>query len=382
MKRSDEDLTGPLKDAGPTSSASKRSGFVKIPNEFIGRLLDHGKATITALHLLAIKLSRTGFTLNEVHVNRTYGIGPRRFPSAIALMKRTGVLTRERQGRTFCKETLTTARDGFVMLPRDVLAQSSNVVAMVLVVLLSPAPVRREEAARRLGIRSATTIRQLTREVIDTGAVDHFVGDAGVVYLSRPSPAQNCAHQNCADQKRGHTRETLVLPSKRKNTSTQTGSTVQPAAETGAARLEGLLGEAFEQRQLLGWMLDTEDRVIEEFSHHCPYWFEEASALMSDDELALRIGSRTRGRVARVILTPPGLVAVRWLAVRILDRHEDMDASYALDLVLDAIGRLIGNRKARLNSLEVIGKRLAYALAREEERIVARGLRFDPDERR
>ena len=44
-------------------------------------------------------------------------------------------------------------------------------------------------------------------------------------------------------------------------------------------------------------------------------------------------------------------------------------------LVLDVIGHLIGERKGRLNSLEVIGKRIAYALANKEEQIVVGGRR-------
>ena len=94
----------------------------------------------------------------------------------------------------------------------------------------------------------------------------------------------------------------------------------------------------------------------------------------------MRVRAQTRRRVDPLVLTAPGLTAIRLFAARVLDTHEDLPATYALDLVLDAIGRLIGDRKARLSSLEVIGKRLAYALAREEARIVAGGLPFDPDE--
>ena len=43
-------------------------------------------------------------------------------------------------------------------------------------------------------------------------------------------------------------------------------------------------------------------------------------------------------------------------------------------MVLDAMGHLIGERKGRLNSLEMIGRRIACALANKEEQIVA-GLR-------
>ncbi len=377
---SDPDLSDTAGDAGQGSIAPKHTGFVKVPNELIGRLLDQGKPTCTALHLLAIKLSRTDWTLNEVHVNRVYGIGPRRFPSAIALMKRTGVLTRKRQGRTFCTETLAAAGGGFVMLPRDVLAQPSNVLAMVLVVLLSPVPLRREDAARRLGITSPTTIRALTGKVISTGAVRRLVGGTGVIYLTRPEVAQNCAHQNCADQNRAHTLETIGSPRKTKDTSIQMGGTVQPAAETGGPFFDPRLDEAFEHHQLLGWVTATEEPVIESFTDHRPDLLAEVSAMITDDELAMRVRTQTRRRVDPLILTAPGLTAIRLFAARVLDTHEDLPATYALDLVLDAIGRLIGDRKARLSSLEVIGKRLAYALAREEARIVAGGLPFDPDE--
>ncbi len=380
MKLSDARTIDPPDNVEPGFPAPMRHGFIKIPNELIGRLLDHGKPTSTALHLLAIKLSRMDWTLNEVHVNRVYGIGPRRFPSAIALMKRTGVLTRKRQGRTFCTETLAAAGDGFVMLPRDVLAQPSNVVAMILVVLLSPVPVRREDAARRLGITSPTTIRALTRKVIIPGAVRHFVGDAGAIYLARPVIAQNCAHQIRADQKCARTLEMVGSPGKTEDTPLQMGTTVQPAAETAPRSIERLLNEAFDHRRILGWMLDTEERVISDLADVAPDLVAEVSAAVCDEELAQRIHTHTFARVDPLILSAAGLAAVRLFAAAIRQYHKNVDAAYAVDLVVDAISHLIANRDGRLNSLEVIGRRIAYALATEQDRIVAGGWPFDPDE--
>ena len=117
--------------------------------------------------------------------------------------------------------------------------------------------------------------------------------------------------------------------------------------------------------------------MIESFTDHRLDLQAELSAIITDDELVMRVRTQTRRRVDPLILTAPGLAAIRLFAARILDTHEDLQATYALDMVLDAIGRLIGDRKGRLNSLEVIGKRFAYALAREEERIVAGGMLFD-----
>jgi hypothetical protein len=152
---------------------------------------------------------------------------------------------------------------------------------------------------------------------------------------------------------------------------------VQPPAETGAPFFDPRLDEALEHHQLLGWVTATEDPVIESFTDHRLDLQAELSAIITDDELVMRVRTQTRRRVDPLILTAPGLAAIRLFAARILDTHEDLQATYALDMVLDAIGRLIGDRKGRLNSLEVIGKRFAYALAREEERIVAGGMLFD-----
>ncbi|MGE8942006.1 hypothetical protein ACO2I3_08845 [Leptospira interrogans] len=294
VKLSDTDLSDPTEGFERGSIAPKHTGFIKVPNTLIGRLLDNGRPTSAALHLLAIECSRTRWTLNEKHVNRSYGIGPRRFPSAIKL-DQTGVLNRKRQGRTWCKETLMAAGDGFVMLSRDVVEQPSNVVAMVLVLLLSPVPLRREDTARRLGITSPTTIRELSRDVIGTGAVGHFIGDAGARYLDRPAVAQNCAQQIRADQKRARTLEKVVSPPKAKDRPIQMGATVQPAAETAAPFFDPRLDDAFDHHQLLGWTSASEEPVIESFTDHRSDLLAEVSENIPDPYWRRKFASAPAG---------------------------------------------------------------------------------------
>ena len=96
---------------------SARPSYTHVPNNLIGKLLDRGKITAYALHLLAIKCGRgDGFALNLTAVNKPantqsvrrrrskryrdkpvpekpgYGVGERGFQKALALMTKQATL--------------------------------------------------------------------------------------------------------------------------------------------------------------------------------------------------------------------------------------------------------------------------------------------------
>jgi hypothetical protein len=102
--------------------------YTRVPNNLLGKVLDHGKISAYAVHLLALKCGKgAGFSLSQVAVNKPanaqslrrrrskryrdnpvpekpgYDIGERGFEQGIALMKRVGVLQRSQPTRRFAK---------------------------------------------------------------------------------------------------------------------------------------------------------------------------------------------------------------------------------------------------------------------------------------
>lgn len=165
--------------------------FVKVPTRLLGKVLDHGKPSAYAAHLLAIKCDRPDHVLNERNLGKKvseggFGICRRSFQQGIRVMKESGVLYREQIGRrSFAKERLAEGGEGFVPFPRRLIREDSPIVAGVLAVLLSPYPVRPKDVFKRIGIRSRETTKKLTELVIATGAVAHHVGKRGAVWLGR-----------------------------------------------------------------------------------------------------------------------------------------------------------------------------------------------------
>jgi hypothetical protein len=191
------------------AAAARR--FVPVPNVLLGPVLDGGRASAYGAHLLAIKARHgAGFALQETHVACTYGIGRRGFRQGIARLRDAGAITtaepsspdgpsrrpqrwRGRPGhraRPWAAEAMTAILQpgarGWVALPERLLAEDSFTVALVLTVLLSPAPVRPAVAARRFGVTSRTTVGELVRAAVATGAVVQTRGAHGAILLGRP----------------------------------------------------------------------------------------------------------------------------------------------------------------------------------------------------
>lgn len=352
------DGTGELK-----RMASERfeRGFVKVPVDAIGRLLDGGRSSIAALHLLAIKCAYPPtWSLSEGFVRRQYGIGRHRFRSGIDRLKKTGVLSRVRRDRGYCTEQINFRSPRFVPFPRRLLRQPSTVVAMVLVTFLSPTPTRRNDAAHRLGIRSATTVRELTNAVIATGAVAWVEGKHGEIHFGRP--LRNLLNNFPPDE---NVPANLDGTSRIKMKDTNEITTLRPSSEAPLA-LDRLLQLAKDDVRLLLWAVEGDvAREHAELAAITIRQVAEIVAVASDEQLAQRIGIASRGRISPVIVSAAGLTAVRAM-VALVVRERDEDPADALDTIIDAIDARIGQRgDAYLNSLALIGMRLTAALFHE-----------------
>lgn len=198
--------------------ASKAPSYSHVPTNLLGKLLDHGKCSAYAVHLLAIKCGRgDGFALNLTAVNKPanaqsvrrrrskryrdkpvpekpgYDIGERAFQQGIALMKRASVLQRSQPERRFAKEKLLGAGDSYVLFDDNLLrAELSNatvnrsmLIAFILTVNLLTEPMPPVDAARRFGVTSPATIRKLWQQAVRFGAVEKTELANGKVVVAR-----------------------------------------------------------------------------------------------------------------------------------------------------------------------------------------------------
>ncbi len=152
-----------------TDTAPKAGPFTKVPSELLGPVLDHGKPSAFAAHLLAIKHHfGSGFVLNNKHCKETFGISDHGFRKAgLPLLKRTGTIERKQPGgRKFAIEKLAEPSGrGYVDIPDTLLTQSSDLVGFVLAIKLSPRAAHPNHFARRIGIKSPKTVRHLLKAI-------------------------------------------------------------------------------------------------------------------------------------------------------------------------------------------------------------------------
>ena len=148
------------------AASSTATAHVQLPNHLLGRLLDQGRASAYAVHLLAIKMTKgPGFVLNNKHLEKNYGISDHGFRKrGLPVLKRSGVLDRQQSGgREFATETLAeTARgDRYVAISDALLTQDSDLVALILAIKLAPHAASPLHFAGRIGIKSPKTVKRL-----------------------------------------------------------------------------------------------------------------------------------------------------------------------------------------------------------------------------
>lgn len=250
-------------------TASHDATWIQMPNEIVGRLLDNGRGSIYALHLVAIKVSHgTGFVLNEKHVAKPfdrggYDIGRRSFRAAIRLLKGTSVLDRHQRQRRFATEQLLQPGSGHVRVPRYLLRIRSDLLAFIITVNLSPTPQRPEAVARRIGIKGRVAIRLLAKQAIKLGEVASETRSRGAIWLARKGhifdqvenvPAENVPAENVPTQSQ--------LTERAQRTETNTEKSVPPSQYENPAvrggegdfiRLNDWTATAYFKSLLRGW---------------------------------------------------------------------------------------------------------------------------------
>ena len=165
----------------------------RVPNNFIGKLLDQGKSSAAALKLLAIKfaLGGAGFVVSERRA-ANYGMSRRQYQHGLKLLKARSILARWQEGqRSYSRERLVTGPSrGYVEIDAALLTLPTKVVAFILAAKLSPNATTPAELCRRLGVTSDATIRKITNAAIEAGAVavprsrkgSHLVARLGTVF--------------------------------------------------------------------------------------------------------------------------------------------------------------------------------------------------------
>jgi hypothetical protein len=156
---------------------------VSVPNDHVGKLLDHGTSSAYAIHLLGHKIGRfngPGLALNEDQVSKPVAeggiaMGERRFQKGLAVMRGQEILDRRKGGRlpnrkrAFARETLAKGGDRYVSLP-EILVRSSDskLVAFVAAVLLARLPQDARDVAKRIGVspKSPNTINKLVKRAL------------------------------------------------------------------------------------------------------------------------------------------------------------------------------------------------------------------------
>lgn len=174
-------------EAFDTASVSRTLALTRVPTAMLGKVFDHGKESAYAAHLLAIKCSKgPGFTLNERHCAREYGISRKSFQAGIRIMRNAGVLMRQQPShRDFAVEKIAEHGSSYVLVSSELLKSPSKVVAFVLAVSLSPEPIRPGDAAKRIGLTSRATIHGLADKAISHGCASNSASPPTPILLAR-----------------------------------------------------------------------------------------------------------------------------------------------------------------------------------------------------
>jgi hypothetical protein len=157
--------------------------YVRVPNNQLGALLDHGTSSAYAIHLTAHKIDRfngPGLSLNESQVKKPVAeggieMGERKLRKGLALMRSQQILDRRKGGRlpnrkrAFARETLAKGGDRYISLPETLVRSSdSKLVGFVAAVLLARLPQDGRDVAKRMGVspKSPNTINRLVKRAL------------------------------------------------------------------------------------------------------------------------------------------------------------------------------------------------------------------------
>jgi hypothetical protein len=199
----------------PKRSAGIRvSGIVQLPNEFLGRILDHDEDSAYALHALAwkLKIPEKPHVLNErdmakrIRGPKRSRFGERKFRKGNKLLQSVGITVRQPGGRrvggrgAFATERLATWSGGETNVSADLLYGCAKLLAFVAATLLPLKPRSAAEIARRIGVKSINTCNKLVKQAVAGGHIKAvkvpggwIVGrpDAVIEMPSKTSPSKS-----------------------------------------------------------------------------------------------------------------------------------------------------------------------------------------------
>lgn len=364
---------------------SSNTDKISVPNIALGMVLDNGRASAYAAHLLAISAAHgAGFSLNKWHVRDTYGMGLRGFAAGIKLLTDRRVLHRRQAGpKQFARDILlVSTAPPFVRFPRALLGENSTLVAFVLTALMSPTPRPARVIGKRVGIHSRTSVGELVAAARRFGVVDVSIGQHNAILVGRPLMSKNVVSKNVVSKnvvsKNVDTQKAMEDDTIMEDRYQQ--STGHPTGDPAASAIARLLDVAENNRRLLGWLYDDEEKALDALREVTPDDVEPVFDAVTDAVLREQVHNACGGRVHAEILSPPGLAAIRHHAAAICWVHDTVTPQHAVSLIVDAMRQLIGSEGKWLNSIAVIGKRVGFALHAGSPTIVAGGLLIMDDE--
>ena len=359
--------------------------LVRVPNNLLGTLLDHGRAGAYALHLIAFKLLHgAGWAISEGQVAKPpnqggIGMGERKLRKGLALAKAQGVLDRRIGGRrpngraAFARERLAAGSGRYIELPETLIRSSdSKLLAFVAAILLAPFPQDARDNAERIGLsrRSPNAIKRLVK----TATADHHIAAEHVGrhwIVARPgvnlAVFQNVAIQNVVIQNVAI--HSLLEDDHRKQEDDhkkQQAKRVTPQppspAEAPPLRCDDVdaVDAAWLSKRLLGWLADDAEPFTADILEVDSAAIEP---VLPDETLAELIRSAAGDRAHPEIVSPGGLYAIRHLTAYVrekvaIEQGEEIAAHSALMVVMRPICA-VRDSGGWLNSLKVVGLRLA-----------------------
>lgn len=152
--------------------------FIKVPNNHLAQVLDHGLDSVPAVRLLVEKCRHgPGYVLNQKNCAKKRSVGgmgmsKRAFTRGLRVLVR-GPLSRHQGGRriggngAFARETMAQGSKGYVAIYEAMLGEETHkVLAFVAAILLSPFPRPATEFGRRIGLRGKASIGKLVARAL------------------------------------------------------------------------------------------------------------------------------------------------------------------------------------------------------------------------
>lgn len=233
------------------NSRCDRGPVCNVPNEYIGRLLDHDDKTGQYALFLLVYLIHHGKDYPIYGLNRWRLKGHMcgdAFQAALRLLKDLGILRRKVRGpRGYAVDELVppASSSNFTSVNVAALDLPCDVFAFIVVVLLSEPPLRPAVAAKRIGIKSLPTVYKVSAAAAKAGYIATFVGPNRTTWVGRPGTnfsqhvgsSKNQSTKTKSSKNHGAHSKRKNLTVEGRETQNTKDSTVRNAPKDGAAGL-------------------------------------------------------------------------------------------------------------------------------------------------